>query len=233
MNIMADSDHEVFVEACKDGNLEMAKFLQDLLEIDVHRNGDEAFWITCMYDRKEVAYWLHSLGPIDASAIQTAFRVSCEYGNLEIAKWLHGLYDFIDIHQMDDRAFLQSGRNHYPEVAKWLATLTPSYEIEEMDGLIKYKVYDMVKAYRLGLKTIDDVYAYYKLDSEVMSQPQRSDCPICYENPVSIVTPCHHGYCPRCLLNVAESEEQIVNCPYCRQSVDLRRCRKLVDQPAH
>ena len=111
INIHANNE-VVFRWSCKNGRLELAKWL-----IEVSQTKNE--------------YVKTGLINIHAN-MEDSFRWSCRYGHLEVAKWLielsqtHKEYmklGLINIHAKDDYAFRYSSENGHIEVTTWLYLL--------------------------------------------------------------------------------------------------------------
>ena len=54
-----------FVDACKNGDIEKAKKMYSLGNINIHADNEDAFKCSCTNGHIEVAKWLYSLGDID------------------------------------------------------------------------------------------------------------------------------------------------------------------------
>jgi len=137
-DIHAIANKKVFRWACKNGYLEVAKWLWQLgneisSPINIHAHDEYAFRYACEKGHLEIAQWLHLLGnklssPIDIHAYnEHAFECACEKGHLEIAKWLYILGNEIgspiNIHADDEFAFRYACHNKHLEIAKWLYLL--------------------------------------------------------------------------------------------------------------
>ena len=83
-----------FRSACKNGHLEVAKWLLSIkTDINILIQNEYAFQFACQEGHLEVAKWLLSVKPdIDISANEEyAFKFACEKGNVNIAQWLSTL----------------------------------------------------------------------------------------------------------------------------------------------
>ncbi|AYV83011.1 MAG: hypothetical protein Hyperionvirus3_157 [Hyperionvirus sp.] len=123
-NINSGEDF-VFRHACRDGNLEMAKWLLSIPNSDVNINArnDNAFRSACRYGHLEIGKWLLSLpnNNIDINAENSkAFDVACRNGHVEIAKWLLSMSTNNIISIDMDWLFMCCCLRGHLETAKWL-----------------------------------------------------------------------------------------------------------------
>ena len=112
----------VFVYACSENHLNVAKYIFNNFKIDIHYNNNDALEWACAQCNLEIAKWLCELGAdihIDNDVI---FRRSCYNGEIEFAKWIYQSGS-VDIHAVDDKAFKKSCEYGQIEVAKWLHQL--------------------------------------------------------------------------------------------------------------
>lgn len=84
--------NHAFNNACRIGNLSMAKYLYSLKESS-YINLNEAFVSSCDYNHIVIAKWLYSLGA-DIHADNNAFVNACENDNFIVARWLYSLGGF-------------------------------------------------------------------------------------------------------------------------------------------
>ena len=96
INISAD-DEEAFIDACENGNLDVAQWLYQIKPtIDISVDQEAAFCYACQNGHLDVAQWLYQIKPtIDISAKKKeAFRKACENGHLDVAQWLQTLMPY-------------------------------------------------------------------------------------------------------------------------------------------
>src|SRR5436190_502636 len=126
-NIVIPNDkiNNIFIAACKKGNLEIAKYIVNnygVADIDVHANKDEIFRLSCLCGYLNLVQWV--IGTFDDINIHVnddyAFRLSCRNGHLNVAQWLINTFNDINIHANNDDAFRLSCGNGYLNVAQWL-----------------------------------------------------------------------------------------------------------------
>lgn len=81
-----------FENSCKNGHLDVAKWLYSLGKVDINFESDDVFGLSCSKGYLKVAKWLYSLGCVDIHANSDyAFKGSCLNRHLAIAKWLYSL----------------------------------------------------------------------------------------------------------------------------------------------
>jgi hypothetical protein len=86
-----------FADYCLSGNLEKAKELYSLNEIDLHENDDELFIDVCQNGHLNIAKWIISFDKLDRhSTYKKALKASCEYNNVDVYEWL-GTLNEIDM----------------------------------------------------------------------------------------------------------------------------------------
>ena len=134
-----------FIDICKTGKLEVAKWLYDLKGINIHTHAinDHAFFQSCVKGHIEVAKWLYSLGGIDIYVVDDhAFCSSCMKGQIEVAKWLLSIKPSIDITANKDYAFKNCIKNNFKYSANWLVQQLPNrYILHKLDDkIIGYQI---------------------------------------------------------------------------------------------
>lgn len=128
--------------------MEYAKYLIYQTYINTYTIRD-AFQKCCEYGRLEMAQWLIKLDlSNDCIDLNYAdiFRKCCARGDLEMAKWLIRLgesdgYAKINIHAMNEYAFVFSCVYGHLEMAKWLIKLG------ESDGYTKINIFAQTDHY--------------------------------------------------------------------------------------
>jgi hypothetical protein len=103
----------LFEWACKNGQLEIAKWLVAEHNIDVHVDNDNLFKLSCTAGQLQIAKWLATEHNADIhTGNEEVFKYSCKNGYTEIVKWLISEYD-VDIHAENEASLAmacQSGR---------------------------------------------------------------------------------------------------------------------------
>lgn len=111
-----------FVEACKNGDLKLAKEIYNGGGIDYHAKEEYAFQYACANDHLEVAKWLFfELGGIDHHVINdVCFTWACGWGNLKVAKWLFYELGGVNLDMCYEEAFGLMCDHDLLESAVWL-----------------------------------------------------------------------------------------------------------------
>jgi hypothetical protein len=122
----------LFIKACADNDLELAKFLYQLgietqSPINIHVSNNQVFNEACRRGRLVLAKWLVSLEPeFDVHLDDDiAFVKACSWQQLETAKWLYGLGN-VNVHGHGDEALMTSCKWGYRSIYQWLLTLDPA-----------------------------------------------------------------------------------------------------------
>jgi ankyrin repeat protein len=133
-------DEYAFRYACRNGHLDIVKFLltlePDHVRIDIHTYDEHAFLYACRNGHLDVVKFLLTLEPyygrIDIHIMdEEAFRWACYNGHLDIVKFLLTLepdHGRIDIHACGEWAFLLACQNGHLDVVKYLISLEPDHE---------------------------------------------------------------------------------------------------------
>lgn len=132
--------NELFVDVCRYGKLEMAKFLDLKFKIDFAYDKETvddstAFEMACMYGHLPVAKWLYSTKKIDINAYEgNAFNSACGNGQYDMAVWMYSLEEINITNGCNylQEAFLYSMINGHFRVAKWLHS-TGKFDIHQND----------------------------------------------------------------------------------------------------
>jgi ankyrin repeat protein len=127
------SNEYPFRESCRNGHLEIAKWL---LEIDPRINIGSIYGYheinifidSCYRGQLHIAQWLYQFNN-NLVYITRAFAMSCKNGHLHIVKWLMDIAPDIDISIDNDYAFRESCKYGYLDVAQWLVEIGPQIDI--------------------------------------------------------------------------------------------------------
>lgn len=135
--------NNVFVNACRGGNLKIIKWLYSLsklyhFRIDIHWNNEVAFRECCRNGHLNMIKYLIELAdsennPVDVDATvsyhyirttDSGFSNACVSGHLNVIEWFltfcHERNISLDIHHMDDFAFYNGCKNGHIEIIKLL-----------------------------------------------------------------------------------------------------------------
>ena len=131
-----------FLGVCCNGELETAKWIWSLGDVDHHFGDEYAFRYACYFDHLETAKWVWSLGGVNHHAeFDEAFRDACVHGHLDVAKWLWSLggvdHRNADEYDEDDECNCQiaSEVGNF-EIAKWLFFLDDKLHNKIPNGLL-------------------------------------------------------------------------------------------------
>ena len=219
-----------FRSGCKTGNLDKAKYLaRKIPSFNVSMCEEFAFRLTCLHGQLDVCKWLLSIKPtIDISARnEHAFRESCRNGHLEVCKWLLTVKPTINISDRNDEAFRYSCSNGHLDVAKFLLSIKPTIDISANDeyafqescvnGRLEMAEWILsLNPIKYNLTIINNkitqwgVSIIYPFQQLPEGKPIE-ECPICYENPSTLMTNCGHMFCQSCVENYDG-----ITCPMCR-----------------
>ena len=182
-----------FKVACANGHIHIARWLlNEIPEIDVSIDCEDALRYACREGHIEIVKWLYEINPtMDVSVcFFQPFTNACNNGHFEIARWLYDT--FPRVREMIKNADGISGifrystiynYINYPEIVNWLKQI----KIQSVKEII----------YSLNVKRKDD----------------SENCCICYEKS-NIETSCGHYGCEDCLSLISDH-----TCPYCRQFI--------------
>ncbi len=123
---------KTFGIACKEGNLQVAKWLYENVEgLDISAHKDFAFRMACEYNRIDVIKWLYTVKPdIDISACgEFALRLACYYGQFKTVKWLVTTKPNINVHINSDYPFAIACAQGHLDVAKFLYKFYPGINV--------------------------------------------------------------------------------------------------------
>jgi hypothetical protein len=134
------------IECARQGDLDAFKEREKYLRNHpncLHAQSEAIFLHACHFGKLHVAKWLWEFSilihsPIDINiklpyAEFTPFIEACVTGELEVAKWLYDICKEInnpvDIHLYDDKAFRLSCEKGKKNIAEWLCSLYPGYQM--------------------------------------------------------------------------------------------------------
>ena len=122
-----DDKTELFVIACRNGRLRVAKWLKNCWpEIVID---DDKFSWTCSQGHLQVAQWLEEKWPEIKFNKNNAFIWTCINGHLLVAQWLKAKWPEIDHRIYQDHGFKMACSQGHLHVAKWLKETWPETDI--------------------------------------------------------------------------------------------------------
>jgi|LakMenEpi03Aug12_release.lakeMendotaPanAssembly.Ray.scaffolds.fasta_scaffold26916_4 hypothetical protein len=203
----------VFINACKIGHFEMAKWIMSFDDKpNIHVNNEEPF------------------------------RVACNNGHLELAKWLYSLDNTINIHNNYDTILIRAWIYNKLDLIKWFVSLcTDDYEFKYneynimiIDGtffeeranifykhIFKIRHNDLYNM--LDNKDYNNVAKILKINIEEFILNTEDKCSICFEHNYNFITSCKHYFCFECFLMwyINHGKQK---CSYCNQNIDIKKC---------
>lgn len=117
-----------FRECCCRGDLEMAKWIYNLVSFDYNILDCWAFRKSCAKGKLEIAKWIHEMGTDVRIRNDEAFRFACFKNHLPVAEWLCELVD-------DYRIIIDSEFIHYKILSFYdrIRDLSASEMAKELD----------------------------------------------------------------------------------------------------
>jgi len=227
---------EQFLRYCIYGNFDeiILYYENNINEIDISNNNEEAFIWACSNGFINIAEWLLSKKTdINISVNnEQAFRSSCANGNLQVLKWLIQLKPDINISILEERAFTNACSTGNLEIVKWLYEYKPAIDITAENHYsiciaYQYKHYNIVdylsEKYLIKHIDIPDVIFELNLSNNrkwlflCKFSQHLYQCSICYDYINNYhITPCNHIFCKNCIQIWLTKNN---SCPYCRQEI--------------
>jgi hypothetical protein len=239
----SESEHKLnlFESKCRNGELEMARWLYSTFSTSEHLCSDYAYIFrdACENGKLEVAQWLLSIKPdIDICDCDNyAFSLACENGHLEIAQWILRQRPDIDLRVEDDIYFCIACESGQLEIAQWLLSVQPDINIRADDDysfktasenghqhIVDWLISLLpdIYSYELGEEDEENVTILFRIRNipvDYIPTPREipsveiEDCSICYGEKSQIITECNHQFCKRCIDTWLIRQSV---CPYCR-----------------
>jgi hypothetical protein len=147
----------LFLDYCKNNNLEGIKRIEQYTEFYIYKQGFEK---ACKYNNLEIAKWLLILEKKHGINYNktTVFYGVCVSGNLEVAKWLMTLDDKPDIHANNEILFITACIFGKLDIIKWLLSLEDKPDIHIMND---YAFKAICNIAQYGLKIYIKVIEYF------------------------------------------------------------------------
>ena len=231
--------NNLFIFLCKNGNIEIAKFLFQIKpDINISINEEEIFRQACKNGNIEIAKFLFQIKPDINISIneEEIFKQACYNGNIEIAKWLLQIKPDINISINDEHIFRWVCYNGHLDIAKWLLQIKPDINISIKENLsfkwacknghievaiwlqsIKPDIYQIIS--NINNIIIFDIIKQLQIDPNnilYIDINNKNKCIICYDTYCQVKTNCNHEYCKLCISKWLNNNN---TCPYCRKSL--------------
>jgi len=129
--IIKNKNNFAFCWCCRNGYLEMAKWLLEVKpDINIAEEDYFCFLEACCNGHIEVVKWLLDIikNDIFDSLYEYGFSMACCAGHLEMAKFLYNIKQII-IKPIYEDSFYYACENGHLEVAKWLLDIFPTIDI--------------------------------------------------------------------------------------------------------
>lgn len=241
-----------FTSLCKEGFLELAQHVYNLIPINIHKHNEVYFRHACNRNRLDMVDWIYSLGDVNIHAnYDEAFRIFCRDGNLENAKWLYSLGG-VDINSHCDVSFHSACQNNKIDMALWLKSLDPdAYSLTIINNrIVDHQVIPIRSRILNALKNHNTDELARLLRCQKSESIVSENCYICRsecEGELLTKLSCNHIYCITCIATWAFEYDvsREYTCPYCTRdftfatsslvkfesNVDRDRKRKSHDDP--
>lgn len=140
------NDKLSFPKVCKNGHLNVAKWLYNLYPYMLLDNFNGIFNIACDIGHLRMVKWIASIDPglfiENKTNLIVPFWESCLHGKLNIAKWIYAnsdekVYSLIDqssFYEYNRHMFINICESRYVSVVRWLLTINP--EIKDEDYIL-------------------------------------------------------------------------------------------------
>jgi hypothetical protein len=124
--IFKDNLKYIFGRCCEHGYIDVAIWLKEIFDVDIHAMGEYPFRAACANNHFPVVEWLLSIDKeIDISALNdNAFSSACVNGYGKMAQWIYKLKGNISIDTDNYAIFKNVCTNGHIEVAKWLLLIS-------------------------------------------------------------------------------------------------------------
>lgn len=144
---------------------------------------------------------------------------ACIYGNnLSSIKFLTDKYPEYNIRKSNDALFKYACLCDSLDIVRFMCSKIKeySYKVDE-DDIIPI-IIDTLE-YKIHNEKYEEIYIMLK--GTVQGLP--TECSVCYDS-ANIATQCNHSYCVECLCKWYIKRK---NCPMCKKSINLKKCKKL------
>lgn len=139
----------------------------------------------------------------------------------------------VSVHARDHALLRAACQSRRAEVVAWVASLCPSCRWHLRPAAQAGDQWELVDKWELfrelaELGQYDEVLRILALPE--LDVPESEPCHLCDGRQHLVLLSCRHTACAACLLQwyLVSQQQSAQICPYCRQPVELSRCRSLV-----
>lgn len=202
-------------------------------DFNIHHSNEKYLRLACHYGKLEFVVWLISKFPdIDIHANnESAFRIACRERQYDICQFLWNLSQDINLGADDHYCFKIACQNFHVEMANWIETLHPCYEIQRTEDRL---IPNIKQAYEVAK---DLIHTNYKKALQILFIGSKKNvldeddfmCPICNDPDIQNVLelPCKHYYCFSCLLELNKSNWGNNKCQACFKNFKWENCMNI------
>lgn len=116
------------------------------------------------------------------------------------------------------QASVETLHSHLGQLGADVDTVSDSRLVRSLQRQLVAGQAKLVKAQEV-VQCVDTQRSFFQ--SQLLSTPQQQPCPICFEDGVSVVTPCGHWFCKQCVTQYRRTQVSTRSCPVCKRELRL------------